>query len=106
VLLGGQKLAPASIVADTFKIIFKWMGIFVIGTFILSFFYNISAEPTLMTNEKLAISFFRGIAALGGGGAAILLGALAGGVCVGYAVGYISHKVGSWLGSLIDSLHE
>ena len=47
-----------------------------------------------------------GISALGGGGAAILLGALAGGVCVGYAVGYISHKVGSCLGSLIDSLYE
>lgn len=46
-----------------------------------------------------------GIAALGGGGGAILIGALASGLCIGYAVAYVSHKVGSWLGSLIDSLN-
>lgn len=66
VLLGGQKLAPASTVAERFKIVFKWMGIFVVGIFILSFIYNIFAEPTLLASENLAISFFRGIAASAG----------------------------------------
>ncbi len=45
-----------------------------------------------------------GIAALGGGVALVLMGALAAGIGIGYVVGYITHKVGSWLGSLIDSI--
>jgi LysM repeat protein len=44
------------------------------------------------------------IGALGGSTGAVIIGALAAGAAVGYVIGYISHKLGSWLGKLIDSV--